>query len=60
MDKFNYIEELISRVRSRLCYGLDFPEIVAELKGEFSAEDVFLAYHAAKILLKAEGIEIEG
>lgn len=44
------MEQLINRIRAAIYMGMSREEIVAHFEGEFSAEDVFLAFVAASIL----------
>lgn len=46
------MEKLIKRIRSYIDYDFSIKEIIEALSKEHSQEDIFLAYHAAKILSK--------
>ena len=48
----NKMERLIQKVRARIGYGFSKNEIADEFRGEYSDEEIFLAYHAALILDK--------
>lgn len=46
------LEELIRRIRKMIMDGHGKQSIANELFHEFEQEDIFLAYHAAMILIK--------
>lgn len=48
------VENLIQRVRGMIRLGLSFDEIVAHCSDHTPGGEVFLAYQAAKILIKDE------
>jgi len=53
-------EMLVDAIRQRLRFGQDFDEISEDLAVAFSAEEIYLAYHGAKILLQAEASDKRG
>ena len=49
------MEKLIQRVRAAMWAGVETPEaLVAHFGSEHTVEELFLAWHAAKILERAE------
>ena len=44
------MEKLINRIRTAVFMGMTRDEIVEHFRGEFSIEDIFLAFTAATIL----------
>lgn len=50
IDQHNYIEELIQAIRQRIAHGMGPMHIAKDLGRFFPQSDIFLCYHAAKIL----------
>jgi hypothetical protein len=44
------MESLINRIRGAISLGMSRDDVVSHFEGEFSVEDIFLAYIAATIL----------
>jgi hypothetical protein len=50
IDNHIYIEELIQAIRQRMAYGMGPMHIAKDLGRFFPQSDIFLCYHAAKLL----------
>jgi len=48
----NTMESLIKNVQVRISFGQTSHDIALAFEGKFTPDDIFLAYHAAKILDK--------
>ena len=56
IDDKIHIDELIKAVRQRMAYGMGPVEIARDLGRFVSQEEIYLCYHASKILNKDWGI----
>lgn len=52
MDQKEYIEDLIFMTRHYINSGYELQPIIACLQSEYTVGDIYLAYNAAKILIK--------
>jgi hypothetical protein len=50
IDEHSHIEDIIKAIRYRMLSGLSMEQIARDLGRFISQEDIYICYHAAKIL----------